>query len=80
MTASLAIACLATGSIAGWVLRSIFVDAEISRMQARTQRQIRRWQCETARARSRAEQLARQLAAQTGVIPEEHPLPPEDDE
>jgi hypothetical protein len=49
-------------------------------MQARTQRQIRRWQCETARARSRAEQLARQLAAQTGVIPEEHPLPPEDDE
>ena len=51
MTASLAIACLATGSIAGWVLRSVFVDAEISRMQARMQRQIRRWQCETARAR-----------------------------
>ena len=42
MTASLAIACLATGSIAGWVLRSVFVDAEISRMQARMQRQIRR--------------------------------------
>ena len=79
MTASLAIACLATGSIAGWVLRSVFVDAEISRMQARMQRQIRRWQCETARARSRAEQLARQLAAHTGVIPEQ-PRSSEDDE
>ena len=80
MTASLAIACLATGSIAGWVLRSVFVDAESSRMQARMQRQIRRWQCETARARSRAEQLARQLAAHTGVIPEEQPRSSENDE
>jgi hypothetical protein len=80
MTGSLALACLATGSIAGWVLRSMFVDVEISRMQARMQRQIRRWQCDAARARARAEQLARQLAAQTGVVPEEQPPPPEDDE
>jgi hypothetical protein len=80
MIASLAIACLATGSIAGWVLRSVFVEAEISRAQARMQRQIRRWQCETARARSCAERLARQLAAHTGVIPEEQPRRPEDDE
>ena len=79
MTASLAIACLATGSIVGWVLRSVFVSAEISRMQARMQRAIRHWQCETARARSRAERLARQLAAHTGVIPEQ-PRSPEDDE
>lgn len=80
MTAGVAMACLATGCIVGWVLRSVFVNAEISRMQARMQRQIRRWQCETARARSRAEQLARQLAAHTGVFPEEQPWSSEEDE
>ncbi len=80
MTASLAIACLATGSIAGWVLRSVFVSAEVSHVQARMQRKVRHWQCETARARSRAEQLARQLAARTGVIPGEQAWSPEDDE
>ena len=80
MTASLAMACLVTGCIVGWILRSVFVNAEISRMQVRMQRQIRRWQCETALARSRAEQLARQLAAHTGVIPEEQPRSSEDDE
>lgn len=80
MTASLAIACLATGSIAGWVLRSVFVSAEVSRVQARMQRKVRHWQCETARARSRAEQLARQLAAHTGVMPGEQAWSPEDDE
>ena len=79
MTASIAIACLATGSIAGWVFRSVFVTAEISRLQARMQRKIRHWQCETAQARSRAEQLARQLAAHTGVVPEEQPWSTEDD-
>ena len=80
MTASLAMACLATGSIAGWVLRSVFVSGEISRVQARMQRKIRHWQCETAQAQSRAEQLARQLAAHTGVIPEEQNRSPEDHE
>jgi hypothetical protein len=80
MTAGLALACLVTGSIAGWVLRSMFVEAEISRMQVRMQRQIRRWQCEAAKARARAEHLARQLAACTGVLPEELPPSSEDDE
>jgi hypothetical protein len=80
VTAGLALACLVTGSIAGWVLRSMFVEAEISRMQVRMQRQIRRWQCETARARAHAEHLARQLAARTGVLPEDLPLFPEDDD
>lgn len=80
VTATLAMACLATGCIVGWVVRSVFVDAEISRMQARMQRQIRRWQCETARARVRAEQLARQLAAHTGVILEEQPRSSQNDE
>ena len=80
MTASLAIACIATGSMVGWVLRSVFVSAEISRVQARMQRKVRHWQCETARARSRAEWLARQLAAHTGVIPEEQSSSSEDDE
>ena len=80
MTASLAIACIATGSMAGCVLRSVFVSAEISRVQAQMQRKIRHWQCETARARSRAEWLARQLAAHTGEIPEEQTWSPEDDE
>jgi hypothetical protein len=74
------IGACAVGSIAGWVLRSVFVSAEISRMQARMQHQVRRWQVETAQARSRAEQLARQLAAHTGVVSEEQHQSSEDDE
>ncbi len=80
MTASVAIACLVTGCIIGWVLRSVFVEAEISRMQTRMQRQVRRWQCEAARARARAEQLARQLAARTGEIADEDPRHPDSSE
>jgi hypothetical protein len=67
------IGACAVGSIAGWVLRSVFVSAEISRMQARMQHQVRRWQVETA-------QVARQLAAHTGVVSEEQHQSSEDDE
>jgi len=79
MTANLAIACLVTGFIVGWLLRSIFVMTEISRMQERMQRRISHWQRETARARSIADQLARRLAAHTGQLPEHLDWPPEND-
>ena len=68
MTGDLAMACLVTGFITGWLVRSVFVMAEISRMQERMQRKVSHWQRETARARSIAEQLARQLAARTGHL------------
>jgi hypothetical protein len=79
VTANLAMACLFTGFIAGWLLRSIFVMAEISRSQERMQRKVHYWQCETARARSMVAQLARQLAARTGHLPEEQDWPQEGD-
>jgi hypothetical protein len=78
MTANLAMACLVTGFIAGWLLRSVFVMSEMSRMQERMQRKVCHWQRETARARSMAEQLARRLAAHTGRLPD-HLDWPEDD-
>jgi hypothetical protein len=79
MTANLAMACLVVGFIAGWLLRSVFIAAEISRMQERLQRKIDYWQRETARARSIADGLARQLAAHTGHLPDEHDWPQGDD-
>lgn len=79
MTADLAMACLVIGFIVGWVLRSVFVMAEISRFQERMLRKVHYWQCEAARARSIAEHLTRQLIARTGLMPEEQDLPPEDD-
>lgn len=77
MTADLAIGCLVVGFIVGWLLRSVFAMAEISRMQERMQRKISHWQRETARARSMADQLARQLAAHTGHLPGEQDWPEE---
>jgi hypothetical protein len=71
VTADLALACLVSGLIAGWLLRSIFIVAELSRVQERMQRKINHWQRETARARSIAEQLACQLAALTGRMPDD---------
>jgi hypothetical protein len=77
--ANLAIACLVTGFIAGWLLRSVFVMSEISRMQERMQRKINHWQRETTRARSIADQLARQLAAHTRRLPDNFDWQQEDD-
>ena len=79
MTADLALACLVSGFVAGWLLRSIFIVAELSRMHEQMQRKINHWQRETARARSIAEQLARQLAARTGHLPDDQDWPQEDD-
>jgi hypothetical protein len=72
-------ACLVTGFIAGWLLRSVFIMTEICRLQERMQRKINYWQRETARARSIADQLARQLAAHTGHLPDDQDWPQEDD-
>ena len=78
MTAGMALACLITGLIAGWLLRSAFIRAEISRMRERMQQEVNYWQHETTRARSIADQLARQLAAHTGHLPTDPGWPQED--
>jgi uncharacterized membrane protein YciS (DUF1049 family) len=72
MTGILAIAALVAGLVTGWLIRSVFVMAEISRSQERMQRKVRYWQGEAAHARSVADQLARELATATraGLPPE----------
>jgi hypothetical protein len=79
MTAGMALACLITGLVAGWLLRSAFIRAEISRMRERMQQEVNYWQGKTTRARSTADQLARQLAAQTGHLPTDPDRMQEDD-
>jgi hypothetical protein len=79
MIAGMAMACLFTGLIAGWLLRSVFIKAEISRMLERMQREVKYWQRETARARSTADQLARQLAAHIGHVPDHQDWSQDDD-
>jgi hypothetical protein len=79
MTAAMGMACLVTGLIAGWLFRSAFIEAEISRMLERMQREINYWQCETTRARSIADQLARQLAAHIGHLPNDQDRSQDDD-
>ena len=70
MITGMAVACLVTGLIGGWLLRSAFIGAEISRMLKRMQQEVNHWQRETARAQSISDQLARQLAAHTGHLPD----------
>lgn len=65
-----ALACIVTGFVAGWLLRTIFVMAAISWSQERMQNKVRYWQGEAARARALAEQRFRQLAASAGREPE----------
>jgi hypothetical protein len=79
MIADLVLAFLVTGFITGWLTRTVFVMAQISRSQERMQRKVRYWQGEAARARVKARQLACQLAA-LGVMPvEDQDCPPPDD-
>jgi hypothetical protein len=70
MTGILALACFVTGFIVAWLVRMIFVMAEISWSQERMQRKVRYWQGEAIDARDRTEQLIRQLAVSTGREPE----------
>jgi uncharacterized membrane protein YciS (DUF1049 family) len=51
------------GLIIGWLLRTVFAVAVISRSQERMQRKVRYWQAETTRARMEAERLARLMEA-----------------
>ncbi len=69
MIAGITMACFVTGLIAGWLLRSIFIRDEISRIEERAEREVNHWQRETARAQSISDQLACQLAAHTGQLP-----------
>ena len=77
MTAGVALACLITGLIAGWLLRSAFIRAEISRMLEPMRQEVNYWRRETTRARSIADQLARQLASYTGHLPTDPDWPQE---
>jgi uncharacterized membrane protein YciS (DUF1049 family) len=70
MIGPLALACFVTGFIAGWLLRTVFVMAQISWSQERLQRKVRYWQGEAIHARAITQQLSRQLAAATGRQPE----------
>jgi hypothetical protein len=49
--------------MAGWLLRTVAVMAEISRAQEHMQAKVRYWQSEAIYARQLAERLARQLRA-----------------
>jgi hypothetical protein len=63
---ALGLACLMTGSIVGWILRTAVNMTELAWWQRRMQRQLRHWQSEAIHARAVAEHLNRQLAAVTG--------------
>ncbi|MGC1287506.1 MAG: hypothetical protein WA895_31680 [Streptosporangiaceae bacterium] len=58
-----AAAGLVIGLFLGWLLTTTFAVAAISRAQERMQRKVRYWQAQTARARTKAEQLADLLEA-----------------
>jgi len=66
MTGILALACLATGFIIAWLLRTGYVMAQISWAQEQMERKVRYWQGEAVHARVVAEDLLRQLEAATG--------------
>jgi hypothetical protein len=63
VTGTVAVACIVTGLITGWLLRTVAVMAEISHSQERMQDKVRYWQSEAVHARHLAERLARQLRA-----------------
>jgi hypothetical protein len=78
VTGTVAVACFAAGLMAGWLLRTVAVMAEISRAQERMQVKVRYWQSEALYARRLAEHLARQLTA-LGYPPRpDHVDPPQD--
>jgi len=78
MITGMAMACLVTGLIAGWLLRSVFIKAEISRMRDRMQHEVNHWRRKAERAQSISDQLARQLAAHIGHLPDHQDWQQED--
>ena len=66
MTGMLALACFVTGFIVAWLLRTGYVMTQITWAQEHMERKVRYWQCEAIHARSVAENLLRQLEADTG--------------
>jgi uncharacterized membrane protein YciS (DUF1049 family) len=63
VTATVVAACFTTGLIAGWLVRTALVMAEVARSQERMQTKIRYWQSEAVHARHRAERLTCRLRA-----------------
>jgi uncharacterized membrane protein YciS (DUF1049 family) len=70
MTVAVMAVSLAVGFAVGWVLTMVLNSVAMSHSQERMERKVRYWQAETARARAKAERLARAVR-----LPEE--LPPE---
>jgi hypothetical protein len=80
MTEVLSAVSLVFGFYLGWLLRTVFVMAAISRQQDRMQRIVLYWQSEAKYARKVAEDRKRRLAAILGSITlTEDPYGPSDE-
>jgi hypothetical protein len=66
VTAVTAVVSVIMGLVVGGYITAIITSAAISHSQERMQRKVRYWQTETARARARADELAREVAAREG--------------
>ena len=75
MTAVTAVISVIMGIAVGWYISSVMTSAAVSHSQERMQRKVRYWLAETARARATADELARELAAQQGLLPQHDDWP-----
>lgn len=70
MIAAVVAVSVAVGFALGWVLTMVLNSAAMSRSQERMERKVRYWQAETARARAKAERLARVVRMPADLPPE----------
>jgi MFS superfamily sulfate permease-like transporter len=75
VTAITAVISIIMGIAVGWCISSVITSAAVSHSQERMQRKVRYWLAETARARATADELARELAARQGSLPEHEDWP-----
>ena len=68
MMAIMAAVIATMGVVLGWWITAVIAAAVVSRSQERTQRNVRHWQAETARAL--ADRLADETDAYDGLPPE----------
>jgi len=70
MMAIMAAVIATIGVVLGWWIAAVIAAAVVSRSQERTQRNVRHWQAETARARALADRLADEADPYDGLPPE----------
>src|ERR1035438_1172020 len=70
MMAIMAAVMATMGVVIGWWITAVITAAVISRSQERAQREVRRWQAETARVRALADRLANGADAHDALPPE----------